>query len=123
MTDLTEKWKKEELEKGKLYFCRTVEGNIDVCKLDSLNDMCGTQGYYHMPQDENSFEVLSPCDYEELERLKEENKNLYNMLDVLNRHLDLLLKEDNENPQLISILKEYLKILDRIKSAISESEE
>lgn len=42
----------------------------------------------------------------EQDKLKKENKNLYKILDVLNRQLDSLLKEDKENQQLKNLLKE-----------------
>ena len=44
-------------------------------------------------------------------KLKKENKNLYKMLDVLNGHLDSLLKEDKDNQQLKKLLKECRTII------------
>ena len=45
-----------------------------------------------------------------LQVIEEENKNLYKTLDVLNRHLDSFLKEE-ENQQLKELLKECKKEL------------
>lgn len=46
--------------------------------------------------------------YDEWQAKNEENKNLYKMLDVLNGHLDSLLKEKEENQHLKELLKEWI---------------
>lgn len=38
---------------------------------------------------EDVIEVLAPCDYDELQRLKEENKQMFNLLEMVARGITL----------------------------------
>ena len=84
---------------------------------------------------ENVVEVLAPCDYEELQRLKEENKSLIKEYQAKQIDLTNLF---NENEQLRQLLKECMEefqdfnnpsyhtvenLFTRINAAIGESEE
>lgn len=100
MTNLTEQWKKGELEFGKKYYVRFDDGEIDTAQWCYYTN----QNKYGFDVDEIK-EVLAPVpSYEEWQAKNEENKNLYKMLDVLNKHLNSLLKEDKENRQLKELL-------------------
>lgn len=79
MSDLTDKWKAGELEWHKSYYCRDTEtGKIVIAMLEGDNslyakELCGELvcGYW---------DVLAPCDYEELDSLKKENTKLKELL-------------------------------------------
>lgn len=114
MSNLTEQWKNNRLEEYKKYYCKTkwfedifqarcynkgAEDEWWVLK----NEKYSYNNIYHT----KDIEVLAPVpSYEEWQAKDEENKNLYKMLDVLNRHLNSLLKEDKENQHLKALLKE-----------------
>lgn len=130
MTDLTEKWKAGKLPDGN-YFCKTALGCTDVfnCK-----DNC----FFTFAVEDQAFyvkEVLAPCDYEELQRLKEENKSLIKEYQAKQIDLTNLF---NENEQLRQLLKECMEefqdfnnpsyhtvenLFTRINAVIGESEE
>lgn len=133
---LTEQWKKGELPSG-WYYTELWKG----CNV--IDKFIGNQFLRY--DDSDIVEVIASVpSYEEWQATNEENKNLYKMLDVLNRQLDSLLKEDNENQQLKELLKEcmtmfvkmyetntinsvfiglYENIKTKINAAIGESEE
>ena len=79
MSALTEKWKAGELEWHKSYYCKDTEtGKIVIAMLEGDNclyakELCGELifGYW---------DVLAPCDYEELDSLKKENIELKELL-------------------------------------------
>ena len=149
MSDLTEKLKAGELEPA-YYYVRIQDGSIMNIFFDENNivDINGWEVLGAVPSYEEwqrIFHYAGKYEYEytscvmDYENLKEENKNLYKMLDVLNGHLDSLLKEDNENQQLKKLLRECIAhlslgemgtsvtplniLLTRINAAIGESEE
>lgn len=71
MTNLTEKWKNKELKWHKSYYCKNKKGDITVATLMGDSDLYskelgGTLNFGY-------WEVLAPCDYEELQALKAEN--------------------------------------------------
>lgn len=64
---LTDDWKAGELRTG-YYFVRLLEGYVTVAYFNGL-DILICPGW-------EIVEILAPCDYEELLRLKEENKRM-----------------------------------------------
>ena len=74
MTNLTEQWKNGKLEEGFYYIKVKPEiANyiiVDECVSRLSMGECYTYFIYY---EENILEVIAPCDYEELQRLKEEN--------------------------------------------------
>lgn len=100
---LTEQWDKGKLPEGD-YYIKRRNG-------DFLYDNIDTSGVWRNSIDEDILEVLAPVpSYEEWQAKNEENKNLYKMLDVLNGHLDSLLKEKEENNKLKELLKECMNM-------------
>lgn len=75
MTDLTEKWKAGELDRGKEYWCKVEGEGVLICYLTfSTNKFTSLSGYQiKCLSDDAILEVLARCDYEELRELKEEN--------------------------------------------------
>lgn len=80
----------DDFNAGKLYgwyFCKVL--------IDNKNHVCPV----FISKNENDFEikdVLAPCDYEELQRLKKENDNLSALItggELEIGHLRILLKE------------------------------
>lgn len=61
--ELTEDWKARKLKPGS-YYVRLSNGNLDVAKLSRFNRFYGIS--YHFEVEE----ILAPCDYGELQRLK-----------------------------------------------------
>lgn len=112
MTDLTEQWKKGELPSG--WYYKELWKGYNV-----IDKFIGNQFLRY--DDSDIVEVIAPVpSFEEWQAKNEENKNLYKMLDVLNRQLDSLLKEDNENQQLKELIKECYKMLAQYQVENSE---
>ena len=122
MTDLTEKLKAGELEalEELINQIATVDDSRSFSdeylkeKGLTTREECDVAGEYPYGI------VMVISDYvlpylKKLQALNEENKNLYKMIDVLNRHLDSFLKEE-ENQQLKELLKrvnEHFEWIDR----------
>lgn len=84
---LTDDWKAERLKKEKDYFVKTLcNGKIYPAHLydDNSFSFCGNRTEY-FPVEGSDIEVLAPCDYEELHRLKEENKQMFDLLEMVAR--------------------------------------
>lgn len=84
MTDLTEKWKAGELNRGKEYWCKVEGEGVLLCYLTfSTNKFTRLSGYQSkcLP-DDDILEILALCDYEELQSLKEENARLNKKLEI-----------------------------------------
>lgn len=82
--NLTDDWKAERLKKEKDYFVKTLcNGKIYPAHLydDNSFSFCGNES--------TDIEVLDPCDYEELYRLKEENKQMFDLLEMVARGITL----------------------------------
>lgn len=126
---LTDDWKAGKLKED-WYFIKFD----DVIYQDYYN------GYFIQTGDTDGIEVLAPCDYGELQRLKSENAELIETNGSLSRQvkhlLDLQKEEDKEVERLRDLLKECKehicfhfcekkarKLLTRINAAIGESEE
>lgn len=73
MTDLTDKWKNGELDRGKEYWCKVEGEGVLLCYLTfSTNKFTSLSGYQiKCLSDDAILEVLALCDYEELQELKE----------------------------------------------------
>lgn len=88
---LTDDWKAERLKKEKDYFVKTLSnGKIYPAHLydDNSFSFCGNRTEY-FPVKSTDIEVLDPCDYEELYRLKEENKQMFDLLEMVARGITL----------------------------------
>lgn len=88
---LTDEWKAERLRKEKDYFVKTsCNGKIYPAHLydDNSFSFCGNRTEY-FPVEGTDIEVLAPCDYEELYRLKEENKQMFDLLEMVARGITL----------------------------------
>lgn len=72
MTDLTEKWKAGELDRGKEYWCKVEGEGVLICYLTfSTNKFTSLSGFQiKCLSDDAILEVLARCDYEELQELK-----------------------------------------------------
>lgn len=84
---LTDDWKAERLKKEKDYFVKTLcSGKIYPAHLydDNSFSFCGNRTEY-FPVKSTDIEVLAPCDCEELYRLKEENKQMFDLLEMVAR--------------------------------------
>lgn len=71
---LTDDWKAERLKKEKDYFVKTLSnGKIYPAHLydDNSFSFCGNR------TENTDIEVLATCDYKELYRLREENKQMF----------------------------------------------
>lgn len=75
LQDLTELWKKGELEKGKKYWCKLQDGKSEICYLWlQTNHFTSLVGYQSrcLP-DEDIVEVLAPVpSYKEWKEMKEQ---------------------------------------------------
>lgn len=102
---LTDEWKAERLRKEKDYFVKTsCNGKIYPAHLydDNSFSFCGNRTEY-FPVEGTDIEVLAPCDYEEradhidtmakqgaeIERLKAENKQMFDLLEMVARGITL----------------------------------
>lgn len=77
---LTDDWKAERLKKEKDYFVKTLSnGKIYPAHLydDNSFSFCGNEN--------TDIEVLATCDYKELYRLREENKQMFDLLEMVAR--------------------------------------
>lgn len=120
--ELTKDWKEGKLKQG-WYFTSTAKGEVcpNLWFDDEWNDFMGMVE-----------EVLAPCDYEEMQQLKE-FVNLYSHETEITKHLRTMLKECKENyERYLSFAKEngctkgimeFEEIITRINAAIGESEE
>ena len=84
---LTDDWKAERLKKEKDYFVKTLcNGKIYPAHLydDNSFSFCGNRTVKS-----TDIEVLALCDYEELYRLKEENKQMFDLLEMVARGITL----------------------------------
>lgn len=78
--NLTDDWKAGSLKPGH-YYCKAQNGHISVYQILKVNEKL-----MHNKSGEIK-EVLSPCDYEEMQRLKKENDNEYPFrIDLYNSH-------------------------------------
>ncbi len=66
---LTDDWKARKLKAGP-YYVRLSNGRVDVAKLSKFNR------FYAISYTFEVVEVLAPCDYEELKRVRDENNDL-----------------------------------------------
>lgn len=115
---LTDDWKAGRLKQG-WYFTLTINGEIcpNLWFDDEWNDFMGMVD-----------EVLAPCDYDELQRLKE-FVNLYSHETEITKQLRQLLKDckeffEEENPKDFTVISERMDdLLTRINATIGESEE
>lgn len=107
------------------YYCKAQNGHISVYQILKVNEKL-----MHNKSGEIK-EVLSPCDYEEMQRLKKENDNLSALItsgELEIGYLRGLLKECKEKIHQEFIYSEYLSIdkffdlLTRINAALGESE-
>lgn len=83
---LTDDWKAERLKKEKDYFVKTLSnGKIYPAHLydDNSLSFCGNR------TENTDIEVLATCDYKELYRLKEENKQMFDLLEMVARGITL----------------------------------
>lgn len=94
MTDLTEKWKAGELDRGKEYWCKVEGEGVLICYLTfSTNKFTSLSGFQiKCLSDDTILEVLARCDYEELQELKE-YETLYHKAVGIIYQLRALLKE------------------------------
>ncbi len=84
---LTDDWKAERLKKEKDYFVKTLSnGKIYPAHLydDNSFSFCGNRTEY-FPVENTDIEVLATCDYKELYRLREENKQMFDLLEMVAR--------------------------------------
>lgn len=86
---LTDDWKARKLKAGP-YYVRLSNGSVDVAKLSKFNR------FYAISCTFEVVEVLAPCDYEELKRVRDENNDLSALVtsnEIEIDHLCQLLKE------------------------------
>lgn len=130
---LTDDWKAGKLEDG-FYFIKLENGKTPVAELETWYKPNTESG--EMEEVEQAFsgypdniisEVVAPCDYDELQRLKK-GWELYSHETVITKQLRQLLKECK--PLFFPYVKdmplsrcEELNLLTRINAAIGESEE
>lgn len=117
---LTDDWKARKLKAG-AYYVRLSNGRVDVAKLSKFNR------FYAISYTFEVVEVLAPCDYEELKRVRDENNDLSALVtsnEIEIDHLCQLLKEVKEkihnefiNQDIVSIDK-FNKILTRITKVL-----
>lgn len=73
MTDLTDKWKAGELDRGKIYWCKVENEGVLLCYLwlqtNKFTRLAGFQS--KCLSDDDILEILALCSYEELQELKE----------------------------------------------------
>lgn len=99
MTDLTEKWKGGELSKGKEYWCKLIDGSIEVCYLWlTTNKFTFSKGHQGKCVPDNDIEeVLLPVPtYQEFEALRMNCEFIHKCLNgcrLKNTELMRLLKE------------------------------
>lgn len=109
---LTEKWKAGKLEKCKRYWVKTPvflgEKPAFLCS-DNSFDVDGT--IYPNTYD---LEVLSPCDYEELQQLRQLLKDCKSTIEIQTKFFA---------PEFYCCKNDWNGILTRINTAIGESEE
>lgn len=112
MNNLTEQWTNGKLPTGAYYVLLATD--------EIFPDFYNTYGYFEN-FDSLVEKILAPVpSYEEWQAKNEENKNLYKMLDVLNGHLDSLLKEDKENQQIKELLKECVNKIKEVTHILSK---
>lgn len=97
---LTDDWKARKLKAGP-YYVRLSNGRVDVAKLSKFNR------FYAISYTFEVVEVLAPCDYEELKRVRANNEIA---------HLRQLLKEcqvffEEENPKDFTVISERMEDL------------
>lgn len=84
---LTDDWKAERLKKEKDYFVKNLSnGKIYPAHLydDNSFSFCGNRTeYFHV--ENTDIEVLATCDYKEMYRLREENKQMFDLLEMVAR--------------------------------------
>lgn len=112
MTDLTDDFKNLKLKEGQKYFCKTPTGidvfEFEICRDDLNNVWCylENQRYcYNNVYHSDEIEVLAPCDYEELQQLKEENKSLIKEYQAKQIDITNLFNENEQLRQLLYSLK------------------
>lgn len=84
---LTDEWKSEKIKKEKDYFVKTsCNGKIYPAHLydDNSFSFCGNRTEF-FPVENTDIEVLDTCDYKELYRLREENKQMFDLLEMVAR--------------------------------------
>lgn len=120
---LTDDWKAGKLKWHKSYYCQNKKGEIVVATLigeDTLysKELGGKLNFGY-------WEVLAPCDYEELQRLKETNRTLQeiNGIKVFMQNEVLkseLIKRDNELSQKVDYINEIFDIKETYKGLLKE---
>lgn len=113
MSDLTEKWKAGELERGKLYWCKVENEGVVLCYLWLQdNKFTHLTGYVsRCIFNEDILEVLAPCDYEEMQVLKAENAVLKDLIKECKEFFE------EENPKDYTIMSERI---DELLTKINE---
>lgn len=121
---LTDDWKARKLKAGP-YYVRLSNGRVDVAKLSKFNR------FYAISYTFEVVEVLAPCDYEELKRVRDENNDLSALVtsnEIEIAHLRQLLKEckdwlnwayvelqeydeDHKSPEIDNLLTEINEVL------------
>ncbi len=118
---LTDDWKAGKLEDG-FYFIKLENGKTPVAELETWYKPNTESG--EMEEVEQAFsgypdniisEVVAPCDYDELQRLKK-GWELYSHETVITKQLRQLLKEcqtffEEENPKDFTVLSERMEDL------------
>lgn len=111
---LTDDWKTNKFKTGEIFFISVNKDKPEPATISMDGDFIDMSGTYISPYT-NEIEVLAPCDYEELQRLKEENDTLRNRCISLERQgagirIDLE-SERIVNEQLRKLLKECKEAL------------
>lgn len=115
---LTDDWNAGKLKSGKSFFIKFKNGEIEIAKLQHNDtfeyyDLFGTCTVLASGFDK--IEVLAPCDYEELYRLKEELKSKDQTAAKAVEIAQLASNENLELRQLLSECKEYLSDVEEYK--------
>lgn len=107
---LTDDWKAERLKYNQSYFCRDDEEKITTIAMWNGRDLFSSE--LHATLNFGYWEVLAPCDYEELQRIKDERSD----------YIDTMAKQGEQIEQLLQLLKECREHIDNTPNENSYSD-
>ncbi len=116
---LTDDWKSGKLARGKKYWCRMVGGEIEICYLWlQTNQFTLLVGYQSrdLPEDD-IIEILAPCNYDYISELQSKNKHLLDLQANQDKEVERL---RDENKELIGLRKEVVKEEEIIGKLLNE---
>lgn len=105
--ELTKEWLNNKLQAGSFWFVETEDSNPEPMVVDMEGDLNDYEGNYYRPCfSKGKLKVLAPCDYDELQQLKEENKQMSDLLEMVARGITL--DCDTEDViRITSVVKRY----------------